>query len=128
MNRITEFWMHFNFSMPSSLQRFVCTFVLSFLVVIGAAAVAQNRPGPPSTQGPPEDEGTIRMKKDMAKKANTERHEALKRDTDRLLELAQQLKDQVDKSNENMLSLDVLKKAEEVEKLAHNVKEKMKGY
>jgi hypothetical protein len=129
MNRITEFWMHFNFSMPSSLQRFVCMFVLSFIVVTAAAAGAQNRPGPPSTQqGPPEDEGTIRMKKDMAKKANTERHESLKRDTDRLLELAQQLKDQVDKSNENMLSLDVLKKAEEVEKLAHNVKEKMKGY
>jgi len=121
--------MHFNFSMPSSLQTFVFIFVLSIIVVTTLAAPAQNRPGPPSTQqGPPEDEGTIRMKKDMAKKANTERHESLKRDTDRLLELAQQLKDQVDKSNENMLSLDVLKKAEEVEKLAHNVKEKMKGY
>ena len=121
--------MHFNFSMPSSLQRFVCIFVLSFLVVIGAAAGSAKSSGPAiHAAGPPEDEGTIRMKKDMAKKANTERHEALKRDTDRLLELAQQLKDQVDKSNENMLSLDVLKKAEEVEKLAHNVKEKMKGY
>ena len=61
--------MHFNFSMPSSLQRFVCMFVLSFIVVAAAAAGAQNRPGPPSTQqGPPEDEGTVRMKKDMAKK------------------------------------------------------------
>jgi hypothetical protein len=27
-----------------------------------------------------------------------------------------------------MLSLDVIKKAEEIEKLAHSVKEKMKGY
>ena len=57
-----------------------------------------------------------------------ERLESLKRDTDHLLELAQRLKDQVDKSSENTLSLDVLKKAEEIEKLAHSVKEKMKGY
>jgi hypothetical protein len=33
----------------------------------------------------------------------------------------------VDKSNENVLSLDVLKKAEEIEKLAHSVKIKMRG-
>lgn len=68
------------------------------------------------------------MRKDMEKKANSERHAALKRDTDKLLELAQQLKDNVDKSNENTLSLDVVKKAEEIEKLAHSVREKMKGY
>ena len=36
-------------------------------------------------------------------------------------------KDYVDKSNENVLSLDVVKKAEEIEKLAHSVKDKMKG-
>jgi hypothetical protein len=33
----------------------------------------------------------------------------------------------VDKSNENLLSLEVVRKAEEIEKLAHRVKEKMKG-
>jgi hypothetical protein len=38
------------------------------------------------------------------------------------------LKDYVDKSSENLLSVDVVKKAEDIEKLAHNVKEKMKGY
>jgi hypothetical protein len=32
----------------------------------------------------------------------------------------------VDKTNENLLSLDVIHKAEEVEKLAKKVKEKMK--
>jgi len=63
----------------------------------------------------------------MAKKANLDRHAALKNDTDKLVKLAGELKDYVDKSNENVLSLDVLKKAEEIEKLAHNVKEKMKG-
>jgi hypothetical protein len=44
-----------------------------------------------------------------------------------LLKLSQELKDYVDKSNENMLSLSVLKKAEEIEKLARSVKYRMKG-
>jgi hypothetical protein len=43
-----------------------------------------------------------------------------------LLALATELKDYVDKSNEHVLSLDVVKKAEEIEKLAHHVREKMK--
>ncbi|MGA9307871.1 MAG: hypothetical protein WBW31_20900 [Candidatus Sulfotelmatobacter sp.] len=65
--------------------------------------------------------------RDLAKKANLAREAALKADTDKLLKLAVELKDSVDKSNENVLSLDVLKKAEEIEKLAHSVKDKMKG-
>jgi len=68
-----------------------------------------------------------KMEKDMAKKANRERQAQLQRDTDNLLKLATQLKQSVDKSNENTLSLDVVKKAEEIEKLAHSVKEKMKA-
>jgi hypothetical protein len=68
-----------------------------------------------------------RIEKDMAKKANQQRQANLKRDTDHLLKLATELKDYVDKSNENVLSLEVMKKAEEIEKLAHSVKEKMKG-
>ena len=64
----------------------------------------------------------------MAKKANAERQADLKRDTDKLLKLATELKDSVDKTTENTLSVDVMKKAEEIEKLAHSVKEKMKGY
>ena len=67
------------------------------------------------------------MDREMAKKANQARQADLKRDTDKLLQLATELKKYVDKSNENVLSVDVLKKAEEIEKLAHRVKEKMKG-
>lgn len=63
----------------------------------------------------------------MEKKLNEQRHEQLKRDTDKLLELSTELKQYVDKTNENVLSVDVVKKAEEIEKLAHSVKEKMKG-
>jgi len=68
-----------------------------------------------------------KMEKDMAKKANRERQAQLQRDTENLLKLANELKQSVDKSNENTLSLDVVKKAEEIEKLAHSVKEKMKA-
>ena len=71
---------------------------------------------------------TEKIEKDQAKAMIKERHKALKRDTDRLLELATELKQYVDKTDENMLSLDVLKKSEEIEKLAHSVKSKMKGY
>ena len=63
----------------------------------------------------------------MAKKANLERQADLKRDTDKLLKLANELKEYVDKTNEGTLSVDVVKKAEEIEKLAHSVKDKMKG-
>ena len=68
-----------------------------------------------------------RLTREMAKKANEERHVALKNDTDKLLKLAVELKSYVDKSGPNVLSLDVVKKAEEIEKLAHSVKDKMKG-
>jgi hypothetical protein len=74
-----------------------------------------------------DDESRDRIARDMAKKANLERQAALKADTDKLVKLAGELKDYVDKSNENMLSVNVLKKAEEIEKLAHSVKDKMKG-
>ena len=56
-----------------------------------------------------------------------ERQALLKADTDKLVKLAGELKEYVDKSNENVLSLEVLKKAEEIEKLARSVKDKMKG-
>src|SRR5216684_33137 len=65
--------------------------------------------------------------KEMEKKANEERQAELKRDAEKLLKLSTELKDYVDKSNENVLSVDVIRKAEEIEKLAHNVKTKMKG-
>jgi hypothetical protein len=67
------------------------------------------------------------MEKDMAKKANLARQEDLKRDTEKLVKLANELKEDVDKTTASTLSVNVVKKAEEIEKLAHSVKEKMKG-
>lgn len=68
-----------------------------------------------------------KMREEQQKKLNQERQAQLKRDTDKLLLLATQLKQAVDKSNENTLSLEVIRKAGEIEKLAKSVKEKMRG-
>jgi hypothetical protein len=57
----------------------------------------------------------------------TERQKRLVADTEKLVALTTALKEQVDESNKDILSLDMIKKAEEIEKLARNVKERMKG-
>jgi hypothetical protein len=56
-----------------------------------------------------------------------ERQKQLVADTDKLLALTTALKEQVNESNQDILSLDMIKKADEIEKLAHSVKERIKG-
>jgi hypothetical protein len=69
----------------------------------------------------------VQQKREAAKKQNVARQKDIQKDTDKLLELATELKQYVDKTNEDILSMSVIKKAEEIEKLAHSVREKMKG-
>jgi hypothetical protein len=66
------------------------------------------------------------MQDRMFKEANKKRQQDIKNDADKLFQLATELKAAVDKSNENIFSLDVVRKAEQVEKLAKKVKENMK--
>ena len=82
---------------------------------------------PPPRRSPEEDRIRIERERAMARQRNKDRQAALQKDTDKLLELATELKEYVDKTDENMLSLDVIKKAEEIEKLSKSVKEKMKA-
>jgi hypothetical protein len=58
--------------------------------------------------------------------ANSERRKQIADDSARLLKLATDLKAEVDKTTKDTLSLNVIRKADEIEKLAHGVKEKMK--
>jgi len=58
------------------------------------------------------------MQHKQVKEMNQERQANLKKDTDKLLQIATELKQKVDKTNENQLSLEVIRKTEEVEKLA----------
>ena len=67
------------------------------------------------------------MQRKQMKELNQERHATLKKDTDKLLQVATELKQQVDKTNENQLSLEVIRKTEEVEKLAKSIRDKMKN-
>lgn len=62
----------------------------------------------------------------MVTNAFRERQIALRRDTEKLFSLAAELKQNVDKTSPSILSVDVIKKAQEIEKLAKSVKDKMK--
>ena len=112
--------------------------LILFLCLLAAPAFAQNPPPRQAPQPPsrgdmtpppiPEDDDAQRhAASEMAKKAAKERVAALRTDTDKLLKLSVELKNYVDKSDENVLSLDVIKKADEIERLAKSVRDKMKG-
>jgi hypothetical protein len=74
-----------------------------------------------------DDPKALEREREMAKRRNEDRHEALRKDTEKLLELATELKGSVDESDENQLSLEVIRKAEEIEKLARRVRNRMRG-
>jgi hypothetical protein len=57
---------------------------------------------------------------------NIERKKQLEGDSERLLALAKELKSDVDKTNKDTLSITVIQKAAEIEKLAHDVRAKMR--
>lgn len=106
--------------------------VASLLFLLTAAGMAQVKTQPQTYPGQTdsnraEDAWEAQQRKNMAKKFNLQRQQDIQKDTEKLLELATELKQAVDKSNENTLSLEVIKKAEQIEKLAKQVKEKMKG-
>jgi hypothetical protein len=65
-----------------------------------------------------------RQKQDMLKS----NFEKMKKDTDVLLDLAKALQKDLDGSNQNVLSLKVLDKAEKIEKLAKKIKNSARGY
>jgi hypothetical protein len=80
---------------------------------------------------PPDANAQMQMRDQQAKQqsfeaANIERKKQIVDDSTKLLKLATDLKAEVDKTDKDTLSLNVIRKAEEIEKLAHNVREKMK--
>jgi len=58
--------------------------------------------------------------------ANIERKKQIADDSAKILKLATELKSEVDNTSKDTLSLSVIRKADEIEKLAHGVKVKMK--
>lgn len=104
--------------------------LLFFAVVFFLLPIfAQSGPAPDpqfSAQGGPASKMDQDQIKKMQKQQNVERQKQLKADTEKLLALATELKQSVDKTNENVLSLDVVRKAEEIEKLAKHIKTNMR--
>jgi hypothetical protein len=100
--------------------------VVSVLLFAGLAYSQAETHGPQDRRRR-EDPIGIEQQKKMEKDRNENRHKELKRDTVKLLELATELKQYVDRTNESVLSVDVIRKTEEIEKLAKNIKNKMKG-
>lgn len=66
---------------------------------------------------------TPKQQRDMMKS----NFEKMKRDADELASLAKSLQQDLDKSNQNVLSLKVLDRAEKIEKLARKIKTEAKG-
>ena len=104
------------------------------LVVIAVSVPAMGSQAQQPITAPPFGEKTsaaekerMKMEREAAKKANQQRQAELKRDTEKLFNLATELKNSVEKTNTGILSVEVVRKAEEIEKLAHSVKEKMKN-
>ena len=82
--------------------------------------VSQQGPGPTEAAPPL----SKKQKKDLLK----DNFEKMKRDADQLAELAKSLQEDLDKSNENVLSLRVVDRAEKIEKLAKRIKGMARGY
>ena len=85
------------------------------------------QPHAPGAQPDEESPASRHMREQSAEKRNAERQKQLVADADKLLLLAQQLKAEVDKSDKNTLSVMVIKKSDEIEKLARSVRQKMKS-
>jgi len=107
-------------------------FSLLFLTLVSAPpfVFSQMPHYPPSvSQGPGGNVPTTSgddIQKAQAQAANLQRQAEIRRDTEKMLQLTSELKDYLEKSGQNVMSMDAIKKAEQIEKLARGVKSKMK--
>ena len=119
--------------------------VLGGLLIVPTAGRTGGRPGTATLQNPPPPQApglpgaqqprlppetapqpglSPKQKQELLKSG----FEQMKKDSDQLLELARSLQKDVDKSNQNVLSVKVVDKAERIEKLAKKIKNMARGY
>ena len=82
----------------------------------------------PAPQGAQAPELPPEMIKKQKKELLKQNFEKMKSDAGELVELSKSLQADLDKSNENVLSLRVVDRAEKIEKLARRIKEMARGY
>jgi hypothetical protein len=74
-----------------------------------------------------EDSMKLRENQKRFEKLNLQRQKEMTSDTEKLLALANQLKTAADKNSKDVLSMESVREAEQIEKLAHNVRQKMRA-
>ena len=84
-----------------------------------AVSQSQSMGTPPVTPGDD-------VQKRQALAANQQRQLEIRRDTEKMAELTQELRDYLAKTEQGTMSVDAVKKAEQIEKLAHSIRSKMK--
>ena len=112
---------------------YTMSIALLLLTVLGAAnsAPAQQVHLPPAVaqgqgMGAPPLKSGDDIQKQQAIAANLQRQAEIRRDTEKMFQLGSELKEYLDKTGQGVMSVDAIKKAEQIEKLAHGVKSKMK--
>jgi hypothetical protein len=102
--------------------------ILTLLLIFGGAPISAQRAAERQNA---QQNDRAESDRDLQQRARLleqkKRFEEMQHDSQKLLELATQLKKYVDESGEHVLSMDVVKKAEEIEKLARRVKDHMRG-
>ena len=110
--------------------------VAAALAAAHAAVVEAQRRGGPPIRGPqfPDASGSSGseesqpLTKTDPRRALREEQKELRKNVDRLLQMVKELKEESDKTPEtDILSLSLVKKAEDIEKLARQIKEKIRS-
>src|SRR5271157_2462987 len=114
-------------SLMSTFRKSALFFSLLFCLLLGLPSAGQTMGAGRDQRTSTDIEWENQQKVNAQKKLNEQRQRDIKNDTDKLLQLATELKQYVDKTDKNTQSLDVVRKADEIEKLAKAVKDKMKG-
>lgn len=122
------------------MKRITLSFILGtlLLVFLPLTSSAQSTTSPQGMHLPPLAEQSQGMgvpvkteeqiNQERLQKYRELRQQEIRRDTEKLYQLSGELKEYMDKSSSSVLSLDMLKKAETIEKLAHGVRQKMKDF
>jgi hypothetical protein len=110
----------------------VAAFLLqSKISTVQGSTTLQNPPlsSNPRREDDPEDPAHNPLPAGATKKAVLEQHQKdIKKDIEKLYDLATQLKTEVEKTDAtSVLSIGMVKKAEEIEKLARQIKDRAKG-
>ena len=107
------------FALPAISQSKAATMNVAAVQRIAAEREAVNNATPSDPQQ--------RLEHNQIARLIAERQLQLRLDTEKLVALTAELKQHVDKTGGNILSMDVIKKAQEIQKLAKSVQDKMKN-